>query len=53
MATDKPKLQMKLEWRVEKFDGEPPQAGEEKAPVEVITGTAVLPLAQEKEHGTD
>lgn len=40
-----------VRWRLEKFDGEPPQPGELKTPVEVITGGDGIPTVIESKKG--
>lgn len=38
MNQDLSKLVERVDWRLEKYDGDPPKPGEKKLPVEVIEG---------------
>ena len=51
MSNEQTTVQLKVEWKLEKFEGEP---GENpQVPVEVIQGSELLPLFKEVTHGSD
>ena len=48
MEIEQTQVQLKVEWKLEKFDGD-----EKSAPVETIEGSIMLPICKEVSHGSD
>lgn len=51
METEQTPVQLKVEWKLEKFNGEPGEGA--NPPVEVLQGSVMLPIFEEVSHGSD